>query len=274
MADWGPYYSELLCADGVGSPTPNASSNTKGSWSTCSGATPTRSEGIYLCPAWFGADATCRSVLVDVGFGAGPTIVINNLMLCPPHANHSSVERMIATHTFFPVSFPPGEDIKIRAQSNKASHSAVYLYARPMVSGLPCAGSIVDTYGADTTNSKGTTVTGSNSDGVYGSWTELVASSERVNALMVCVGHGQADWATYGNQWGAVAIGVGGAGSEQEIIRLLEISTGNGFRIPSQQWFGPYYVTLPPGTRISARVCKQYTSSSQRTFDVIVYGIR
>ena len=143
----------------------------------------------------------------------------------------------------------------------------------PMKSGLPCVGSVVDTYGADTANSKGTTLTAPNTE-AYGAWAQVSASCERIKAIMIAVGHGQADWSTYGNQWAAVQVGIGAAGAEVEVVRIVDIGTGNGIRVPSQSLFGPYYLDIPLGTRISARVAKQYSESYQRTLDVILYGIR
>lgn len=274
MADWGAHGADFRSHNGLVQVTPGATAHTKGAWATFSGGSPSRAEGFYLSPSYLGNHSTCRTVLVDVGVGAGPTPIISNLMVCPPHANSTTLERSIAAHAFFPVALPPSESIKMRAQASMASHADCFLYALPMQSGLPCVGTIVDTYGADTSNSKGKTLTAPATESTYGSWTQVSASCERIKALMIALGHGQSDWSTYGNQWALVQVGIGGAGSEVEVVRIHDIGTGSGIRVPSQAWFGPYYLDIPAGTRLSARVAKQYSESYQRSIDVILYGIR
>ena len=274
MADFGPHAADQLAHNGMVAVTPGATAHTKGSWASFSGGTPDRAEGFFFSPAYLGNSGSCRTILMDIGVGSGPTPIISNLMVCPPHANSTSLERSVAEHVFFPVALPPAETIKMRGQASVASHADLYAYIMPMKSGLPCVGSVVDTYGADTANSKGTTLTAPNTEAAYGAWVQVSASCERIKALMIAVGHGQADWSTYGNQWAAVQVGIGGAGSEVEAVRILDIGTGNGIRVPSQALFGPYYLDIPPGTRLSARVAKQYSEANQRTIDVILYGIR
>lgn len=275
MADFGPHEGDLRAHHGLVVATPGATANTKGSWASFGGGTPDRAEGFYFSTAMFGNIGTIRTMLMDIGVGSGPTPIISNLMVCPPHANSTTLPRSVAEHVFFPVALPPGETIKMRAQTNVASHDVIYAYIMPMKSGLPCVGSVVDTYGAVTSSdSKGTTLTAPNTDGGYGSWVPVSASCERIKALMVAVGHGQADWSTFGDQWAGVQVGIGGSGSEVEVVRIIDIGTGSGIRTPSQSIFGPYYLDIPAGTRLSARVAKQHASSSQRTIDVILYGIR
>lgn len=274
MADWGAHGADFRSHNGLAQVTPGATAHTKGAWATFTAGTPDRADGFYLAPAYLGNHSTCRTILIDIGVGSGPTPIISNLMVCPPHANSTTLERSVAQHTFFPVSLPPSESIKLRGQASIASHSDLYGYVMPVKSGLQSAGSIVDTYGADTSNSKGVTLTAPATEAAYGSWTQVSASCERIKALMIAVGHGQSDWSTYSNQWSTLQVGIGGAGSEVEVVRILDIGTGNGVRVPSQAWFGPYYLDIPSGTRLSARVAKQYSESYQRSIDVILYGIR
>lgn len=272
MADFGPHAGDIRSSVGLVAITPHATAHTKGSWATQDGSTPDRVDGLYITPVFFGDNSTRRTVLVDVGVGSGPTTLISNLMVCPSHVANNS--REVAQHAYFPVALPQSELFKMRAQSSMSSHPDVYAYVMPMKSGLPCVGSVVDTYGADTANSRGTTLTASGTDNTYGSWVQLTASSERVKAIVLAFGHGQADWSTFTNQWAIVDIGIGAAGSETEILTVADLGASSGTQILAQQWYGPYFLDIPAGTRISARVRKQYTSASQRTIDVILYGIR
>lgn len=272
MADFGPHAGDTRSSIGLVAITPHATAHTKGSWATQAGSTPDRVDGLYISSVFFGDNSTCRTVLVDVGVGSGPTTLISNLMVCPSHVINNT--RQIAQHVYFPVSFPPSELVKMRAQSSIASHPDVYAYVMTMKSGLPCVGSVVDTYGADTANSRGTTLTASGTENVYGSWVPLTASSERVKAVVLAFGHGQADWSSFTNQWAIVDIGIGAANAETEILTIADLGTSAGTKILGQQWYGPYFLDIPAGTRISARARKQYTSANQRTVDVIMYGIR
>lgn len=274
MADFGPSQGDCFTGAIQVNMTPGASAHSKGSWSTFGGGPLGRCDGFYLMPAFLGNNSTLRTLMMDVGVGASPNVVINNLMVCPPNANPSTVCRIVGQQVFFPVSLPVGHDLKARSQSNMASHPGIYVDATPCFSGLPCVGSVVDTYGADTTNSKGVTLTASNTENVLGSWSQIVASCERIKAIIVAVGHGQANWSTFGDQWKSIQIGIGAAGSEQLLFSVESIGASSGTGSPSQAWFGPYYVDLPAGTRISGRHSTQHTSSSQRTIDVILYGIR
>lgn len=274
MADFGGWNADARSANGLMQSTPNATAHVKGSWATQSGGAPSRADGFYLSPAWIGSSGTRRTVLVDIGFGSGPTVLINNLMLCPPSANYLTLPRCIAQQVYFPVSAPPSELFKARSQASSASHQDIYMQVMQMSSGMPCVGSVVDTYGADTANTKGTTLTAPNTEGSFGSWVQLSSSCERVKAIIVAVGHGQANWSTYSDQWIILEIGIGASSSELTICRIEDVASSSGTDIASQNWVGPYYVDIPSGTRISARVAKQYSSSSQRTVDVVLYGIR
>lgn len=274
MADFGPHAGDIRSSIGLVAVTPHATAHTKGSWATQDGSTPDRVDGLYVTSVDFGNNSTRRTVLFDVGVGAGPTTLISNLMVCPSHVSAANNMREVAQHVYFPVSLPPSELFKMRAQSSLASHPDVYAYVMPMKSGLPCVGSVVDTYGADTANSRGTVLTASGTDGVYGAWAPITTSSERVKAFVLAFGHGQADYTTFTNQWAIVDIGIGSAGSETEILMIADIGASAGTGILGQQWYGPYFIDIPAGTRISARVRKQHTSASQRTIDVIMYGIR
>lgn len=278
MADFGSHLGDLRSSLTYFPVTPGATANTKGTWVspswTLDSVTTTRVDGLYINPAYYGDSSTRRTVLVDIGIGAGPTTLISNLMVCPSHENSANTTREVAQNVYFPVSLPGGEAFKMRGQSNMASHPLTYTYIMPMSSGMPCAGSVVDTYGADTTNSKGTTLTASGTEGVFGSWVPITTSSERVKALVIAFGHGQEDWSSFTNQWAIVEIGIGGSGSEVGVLQIADIGTSSATKILGQMWYGPYYLDIPPGTRISGRVRKQHTSADQRGLDVILYGIR
>jgi hypothetical protein len=272
MADWGPWVGDVEGALGTYDVTPNATAHVKGSW-TYNLTDTTRSEGLLILFSWQQNHSTIRSLLYDAGIGAGSDILIANLMHCPP-AGGASLSRAMQQSVYFPVAVPP-DQLRMRSQSSMASHGVCYVMTQRKASGLPVVGSVVDTYGADTANTKGVTVTAPNNESSYGSWAQLTASSERIKALILAVGHGQADLSTLSNQWHHIELGIGGAGSEVAFARFLEGGgSSSGTKTPAPGFLGPIYVDIPAGSRISARVKKQDASATQRTLSLIAYGIR
>lgn len=272
MADWGPWVGDAEGDSGSHSVTPSNTAHTKGSWS--SGVTDaTRSEGLIVLTGWHQDHSTIRSLLYDVGIGAGSDILIANLMVCPP-CGGASLSRAMQQSVYFPVAVP-ADQLRMRSQSSMATHGVCFMMTQKKSSGLPVVGSVVDTYGADTANTKGVTVTAPNNETSYGSWAQIAASSERIKALILAVGHGQADLSALSNQWYHIELGVGGAGSEVVFARFIEAGgSSSGTKTPSPGFLGPIYVDIPAGSRISARVKKQNASATQRTLSLIAYGIR
>lgn len=154
-----------------------------------------------------------------------------------------------------------------------ASHGICYMMSHKRLSGLPVVGSVVDTYGADTANTKGATLTAPN-DASWGSWVAFSTSCQRIKALVIAVGHGQADFTLMSDQWHQISIGVGASGSEVEIAFFNEAGgTSANTKTPHPLFLGPIYIDVPAGSRLSARVKKQ-AGSLQRTLDLVLYGIR
>jgi hypothetical protein len=272
MADWGPWVGDVEGQLGAYNVTPSATSHVKGTLSY--GITDTsRSEGLLIMFSWHQNHSTIRTLLYDVGIGSGSDILIANLMHCPP-AGGSSLARSMQQAVYFPVAVP-ADQLRMRSQSSMASHGICYMMTQKKKSGLPVVGSVVDTYGADTANTKGVTVTAPNNETNYGSWAQLTASSERIKALILAVGHGQENLSALSNQWHHIELGIGGAGSEVAFVRFEEAGGSSSSTLtPAPGYLGPLYVDIPAGSRISARVRKQIASSAQRTLSLIAYGIR
>lgn len=104
----------------------------------------------------------------------------------------------------------------------------------------------VETIGADTANSRGTSITPSASAHTKGSWTQLVASSGvAARGILVLISGGAASSV----EDYLVDIGTGGAGSETVVVANLPEAG------PTNRLLKPYFcpVAIPAGTRISAR---------------------
>lgn len=273
MADWGPWVGDSVLGPTYHGFTPGAAAHTKGSW--VAGSDTGRGEGLLVNVNILDYLTSIRTLLVDVGAGSPEQTIISNLMLCPPSVGGLNTCRTVAQTIYFPVALPP-DALRLRAQASVASHGQIWIVTSRCKSGLPCVGSVVDTYGANTASTKGTTVTAPAVDGGMGSWTQISASCERIKALLIAIGHGQAsDWTTFSNQLFRIQIGVGSAGNEQVILDANEAgASSSGTGTVGQMVLGPYYVDIPAGSSVSARIAKQYASSAQRTLDLVLYGIR
>lgn len=274
MADWGPWVGDRTSNQSIiYGISPGATAHTKGAW--LAGGASARAEGVYFSVNYLRENLASRTLFVDVGFGSPEQIVINNLMLCPPAVGGSSTARSVEQVFYFPVHMPSGNSIKARAQSSIASHDTIFITPHRMLSGLPCAGSVVDTYGANTASTRGTVITSDTGDGVFGGWFEISSSCKRIKALLIAVGHGNQAWTTFAYQWYAIHIGIGPSSSEQTVLSIQDAgASSSSTGTVSQMFLGPFYLDIPEGSRVSARVAKQYASSSQRTIDVVLYGIR
>lgn len=125
-------------------------------------------------------------------------------------------------------------------------------------------GNKVATVGADTANSKLTTVAGGTSNS-EGSWTELVASTSYKADFLQVIIYGSA-----GNtRQELIDIGIGSSGSEQIVVENIIHSgrtrdlTGTIFSVP---------LTISTGTRIAARV-QQWHSVSENFNIGIILGV-
>jgi len=123
-------------------------------------------------------------------------------------------------------------------------------------------GGSYETIGADTSDSAGTTITGSATANTKGTWVELVASTANdASGISIFTGNGTLIVLTNA----LVDIGIGAESSEIVIIpNLLPralASIANSF---PDEWFFPIHI--PAGTRISARM---QASSSSVPMDVV-----
>lgn len=117
-------------------------------------------------------------------------------------------------------------------------------------------GTDTEAAGADTGNSRGTTITASGSTNTKGSYTQLIASTgfDSVGLIVFAV-PGSANNAGY-----LIDIAIGGAGSEQVIIPDYHIEHASN---NAQRGDIAYYpLHIPAGTRIAARVACQTASAT------------
>lgn len=254
--------------------TPGATANTKGSY-TSFGTYTTPSFGVWLTFGWMQAITTARTILFDVAVGSAGSevVVIPDIAACPGSVTGGQNSRAHTSCVFVPVYIPAGE-IRVRAQTNVASHSSCFLVIRRNPYQNSAIGSVITAYGVDSANSRGVTVTASNTEGAYGSWAEITASTaRRMRGMDVMLGHGNSWLSAYSDQWHGFDIGIGPSGQEVTIARFNDGGVGSYHPIPTPSHYGFFEVDIPEGTRLSARLRVQDNSATQRTRSLIIYGV-
>lgn len=271
MADWATTgFSELLLDGVTMAVTPSNTAHTKGSWS--SGYTNSkRREGAWLVFSWSGTSATARTLLIDIS--VDDVVIAENIAINPGGTGGAAQVRCHTQRIWLPISIPAGV-VKMRSQSSMATHGVHYLLLELGSASIGDeAGPYLYALGANTGTTRGTTVTASNTEGTFGAWAQVTASSPRLRSLLAWVGHGNAWLTAYADQWIQLQIGIGEAGSEQQIAYLREAggtSSSTGQMHP--QWYGPINVDIPAGSRIAVRSAVAVSSATQRNRDVIIYG--
>ena len=250
---------------------PSATVHTKGAWSTV--ATLERSGQVAFGVAWGQSYTSHRMMLIDLAIGASGSeqIILSNLAVAFSAVGANAC-RAHAQEIVLPITLPPGSVISARCQSSYASNAGVYP-TLPSSYNLPTAwtGSEITTYGADTANTAGTTLTANAASFVWGAYTQLTPSCNRMECFFVAVFPRTAQNG-FTDQDGWWELAVGASGSEQTIASG-NTEAGLATQLTKPQWFGPYYQQVAEGQRLSGRLLRQW-ATTQRALDMIVYGVR
>jgi hypothetical protein len=145
--------------------TANASTNTKGNYTQLIAATSYASYGIMVQLAGLQTTgSTNQRCLVDIALGAGGSEVVIIPNLTCGNVSDYVAASSLGVQYFFPIYIPAGVRVSARSQASTTVdivNVAVRLFQRPTGAGA-WYGSRVTAYGADTTNSRGTSVTPAN----------------------------------------------------------------------------------------------------------------
>lgn len=273
MSDWATTDPEFHPFESNYTFTPGATAHSKGSWALWlnTGITPVECSGLYIRPEWCSDSSTLRTIIVDIA--AGPdtsnlSMLIPGLIWTPGIGDTRSREQ--TSEVFFPIAVP-AEKLWVRAQSSMSNHGAGYLHTGFVRGGAPPYGSVCDVYGLDITTSLGAAVTADATQDVFGAWTEITPSCERIRAMVIAFNSGLLS-PYYSNQYTAFDIGIGPAGSELPIMAYVNGGWSSGSGVVRPTFYGPYAIDIPEGTRISIRMLTYGTASKVRYFTI--YGIR
>lgn len=247
--------------------TASASTHTKGSYTQAIASTSIAADALLLTVTGMN-DGADRRYLFDVATGgAGSEVVLlPNLFAACVTYGAPLVHQML-----IPVSVAAGTRIALRCQSNVGSGSifvAVHVLNGEAATLYKLGSAVAATYGADTANSRGTTIDPGGSANTKGSYSQITAATSSTNNAKWMIVHlaqvGNVSPSTANYQ---IDIATGGAGSEA--VAWPDLPGAARISVPGfwpQTYILP--VDIPTGTRIAVRAQCDITDATDRVFDV------
>lgn len=268
MGDWpvlvdGQRFESSTTSLSAGTAVTTTGLNAKGSWTTV--ATPSfAGTGFNLVVVCAQAG---REILMDLGIGATPDIILNDFYLSPGSVGG------IGRSVYLPIPLVAGQPLKARFQTT-ATGTIPTVSATVIdggYTGAPPLG-LTSTYGADTTSTGGTAIDAGAVANTKGLWVEMTPATARQHrSLMMVVGTG----GNLGMSTGSFSfdIGIGTSGSERVLIADLcgETSAGDDLYAPNH--YGPWPCHIPAGSRLVVRSSSTITDATDRVMDVVLYGM-
>lgn len=210
--------------------------------------------------------ATIIRILADIGIdtGSGYTPIIDNLnaSFAGQWTNGGN-----GIPYRFPIRIPNGAKVGCRIQSNVASQTVyvgITVSGNPTHPGLVRCGTFVRTFGADTANTKGVTVTaGAASEGA---WTAIATTAD--DLWFWDVGWDCND-AAFGTGALVIDLGTGPAASEVKIVTQLGQFSKLTTEGVGKNSYGRVY-EVPSGTAMSTR---EQTQGGETTESHILYAV-
>ena len=274
MADWplwgtrGVETSAVSASTSEGTVvTASGSTNVKGLWTELIASTTFNSIGFLTTIA---SGSGAAQWLVDIGIGLTneERVIVPDLHVAAGRAEQ------VGASLFIPVYIPKSSRVSARCQSSVANANisvCLNFMSESFVTPQPC--SAVEAYGADLTDSGGTSIDpGGTLNTKPSTWTQLIASTSRTALFMfLCIGNRANGTMTTAN-W-LLDIGFGPAGSERLILSNIHCSANTTSDTLSIQGIGAVPVFVPKNTRVSARAQCSITDATDRLIDVVAYGV-
>jgi hypothetical protein len=209
-----------------------------------------------------------KAYLVDVGADtAGGTSYVYFVQRIPIVAANAANGPAQTVVILLPMAFPSGTQFAARCQSDTTA-ATVQVYLNLYTGTTPFTVSYVDTFGASTATSRGTSVDSGAAGDTKGAYAQLVASSAgEANFLLPVVQHQPAQ--TAGNTcniWLDVSTGAGGS----EIVKVGNVLIFANVTTVRMEEARPFEVDIPASTRVAARTEEHNTTAGRREADVAV----
>jgi len=206
--------------------------------------------------------------LIDLGIGAASSerALISNI-------GWFNISDFCFVYYYFPLKIAAGSRISGNAQSTAATQNPKVQVT--LVGGGPFGQegfTEVTTYGANTADSGGVSVDPGAAANTKGAWSEIVASTATpIRQLLIYLGN-QVNTGRATASW-HFDVGVGAAASERVVIPNLMTNNFLNFNEFRPNTYGPIPCYIPSGSRIAMRAQCDITDATDRTFDVILYGL-
>lgn len=271
MSNW-PFlggFTELLTTSRAGSSLSAAftsgANDAKASWTQLNASLTRDYTGFILQLGQMGqANVT---YLVDVAIGGAGTekVIVENIYLSAGGTSYMGEDFLI------PVALPKGGRLAIRGQTSNGSNvtSSAQIHgitaAWPDMPGF----SKMEALGADTANSKGTTIDPGGTANTKGAWTQISASTtDDIAGLLLNFGPDGVHAA------GRLLIDVAiGASSSEQVILEDYVVTESGSVSRTFMNSASFPAEIPAGTRVSMRAQSDITTTPGRELDVVLQGL-
>lgn len=266
-----------ITGDGCTSDTQGANANVLSTYTITTGATPhvltayteivaSLSQNVQTLNIQIAANSsngTNTSCLMNIAIGGAgsETVVVANLDVGMKAQNYTN-------QIIIPIRLDKGTRVSFNLQSAAASkgYSFKFVFGKNDKK-MRNLQTYVDTYGADTANSRGTQVSTPGSTNTKGSYSEITASTNRAyQGFFITVGGYDETAISSGGQ--GIDIAIGSAGNETIIEADIPTvtATSEAVDLPIPALFRKH---IPAGTRISARFSRNVSSQ----LDIIFHGI-
>lgn len=274
MADWPLWDGQRVLGDGIASSagvvlTANASANTKAaSYTTIVASTAIDAAGIWVFAVQ--QQSTANDIIFDIAIGAAAseTIILADLKI----DSGTNANACVSTY-YFPIEIPAGVRLSGRCASTTGANTtkvSVALMTKGIseTSGL----AIVDTYGANAADSGGVSIDPGGSANTKGTWVQVTASTTRDHVALVLGIGNQVNGVRSTFGW-MVDIGIGASPNEKVLIGDIPLAASTNGDLIQPGALGPFFVSVPAGSRLSARAQCSGTDATDRLFDVLIYGV-
>ena len=247
--------------------TGSTTAHTKGAWSELIASTTAQVDYIYFQGHTNSTNTVDTSMLFDIGTGAAGSETVRVADIAYGHQVNVGTTGKYQTTMLFPMRVASGTRIAVRLQSGTVASGPTARTASIRIGTMSGAArssmpTTLDTMGANTGSTRGTTV-GSNN--TYVQVTSSTSQAYQALVLAVC---GTGGTFTAGTSTFTVARGA--AGSETDLFSVeAENNSLEWLRLgQTTQPFHTYTGHVPSGSRLSVK-----RSATLTTSDVILYGV-
>lgn len=256
--------------------TPGANS-TEGSWTTLVSAGSVTEDVSCINLSVIGGAVSSAAVnqLIDIGIdpagGTSFTAIISDLV-CGMSAGLAAVPG--SRDWVFPIRIPAGSTVGCRVQDSRATPTAVRVCVRLYTAGSPhsLSGSFSETYGANTSTTRGTSFTPGNA--AWGSWVQIGTTSQPVWWWQLGWGINNT---TVTAEYTYIDLAVGDATNKTVIKRVFHQGTTNetvGDSLRTSMLWHESYCPVPSGVNVYVRgYCNNAPDTGYHANAVAVGGI-